>query len=161
MSVEALLAPFFSKLISAVVDGGVEALKKNSDAKHLRRMVRERLMRELRLNDELLKYEKLTDGERVSSIETEALEFIMSQPIPLSAFFEVMSPIDRTVFMGPSNDKHTSWVMSIQSEGDLVERWWHRVRLAQIKQKLGLPPGDLEYLQLLCRALHASLRKAD
>lgn len=161
MSVEALLVPFLSKLISAVLDGGVEALKKNSDAKHLRRMVRDRLMRELRLNDELLKYEKLTGGERVSCIETEALEFIMSQPIPLGAFFDVTSPIDRTVFMEPSNDKHTSWVMSIQSEGDLVERWWHRVRLAQIKQKLGLPPGDLEYLHLLCRALHASLRKAD
>lgn len=85
----------------------------------------------------------------------------MSQPITLGAFFDFMEPIDRTVFIESANDRHTSWGISIHSEGDLVERWWHRVRLAQIKQKSGLPFGDYEYLHLLCKALRANLEKID
>lgn len=161
MPVEALLTPIFKRLISTVIDGGVEAIKKSAEAKHLRRIVRERLMRELRFNDELLKYDKFKEGERVAAIETEALDFIMSQPMPLGVFFDLAEPLDLKVFIKAQNDKHTSWGMTINSEGELVERWWHRVRLAQLKQKAGLSPGDLEYLRLLCRALHASLMKID
>ena len=161
MAVEALLFPIFNRLISTIIEGGIEEIKKSAEAKHLRLMVRERLGRELRFNDELLKYDKFKEGERVSVIETEALDFIMSQPMPLGVFFNLSEPLDPSIFINSPNDNHTSWGMTIKSEGELVERWWHRVRLAQLKQKAGLPPGDLAYLHLLCRALHTSLMKID
>ena len=143
------------------MDEGVGSIKKSAEGKHLRHMVRERLVRELKLNDELLKYDKFTESERVSAIETEALNFIVSQPMPLGVFFDMVEPLDLNAFIKTPNDKHTSWGMTIKSEGELVERWWHRVRLAQLKQKAGMPPGDFEYLHLLCRALHANLMKIE
>jgi hypothetical protein len=161
MPIEAFLVPIINKVVGIAFGEGIDAAKTSFETRNLRRLMRDRLLREARLNDELMQYEQLSESERVSLMTTEALDFIMSQPLPLDIFFDVNMEPDLKVFREAKNDKHTAWASTIKSERDLVERWWHRVRLAQVRQTVGMSPGDFDYLRLLCRALHSTLKEHD
>lgn len=160
MPIEAFLIPAFNKVLATALGEGIDLAKNSSETRNLRRLMRQRLTREAKLNSELMNYQHLTVDQKVSAITTEAIDFIMSQPLSLEVFFDI-EPWDDFSFHDAANDNHTIWSMSIKSERDLVERWWHRVRLAKIRQDAGVSSGDFEYLSMLCRVLHSTLKDRD
>jgi hypothetical protein len=56
------------------------------------------------------------------------------------------------------NQRHLSWARGIQSEADLFERLWLRLRVYAIRAEVDKGTGDLAYLRLLLQAWESTLR---
>lgn len=158
--IELIAGNFLEKLLCELVEVGQEKFRARSDVKNLRQLIRQRLLRELRLNDELLSYRTIDDAVRLKAIETSALSAVMHQSIPLEMFFDKTLSEATLQRLAKGDGRQVRRVAGIKTEKDLLERWWHRVSLAKIRLELAGKTGDLAYLRRLCFCLRLALEEA-
>jgi len=155
--IDQILAPVFSKALDISFRLGYEGLKASAEIKNLRTIIRERLYREVRMNSEILSFKGFDDLEKVRSLDLEALNFIMSQTLPLEVFFKGEISTDVSKVLCGNSGRYRNWSQGILVEKDLVERWYHRTKLARLRENYSQSVGDLGYLKRLCQGLKVML----
>ena len=140
---------------------GLDVVKKRTDFKNLQILLREQLLREVRLNIEILKELGIDHAKSVILLRTGMIEQICEQPLPVSLLFnEVISQEVRSTIFGKDGHK-TSYVRrisGIKTEADLIERILFRVAVAKLRAENGSEKGDIAYIKRLLMGLECSLR---
>ena len=163
---EALMAEIFSTLITGIISNlsnvGIEAWKEDKQFKTTRRILRERLSREMRYNAEIISIIELDENEIFEALELSALRELMFQPLPLDELFPLK--LRRELWKNVSSHKvklkHRNFIKNITSEAELIERLWHRYSLAKFKLTKELS-SDLEYINSIIYLLHLNLTNVE
>lgn len=157
MDMDVMFTPVIGELVKALVGKGVSKIEDDKQVSTLRMLLRERVRREARLNREILEDAKLDLKVRIQKLETAALEYVCSQAIPLAVLFNgELNEAKMAVFAGDS-EKHKMHFLMLQTEADLVERLFHRIKLAQLRVNENVSPGDISYLKKLNMATRSAM----
>jgi hypothetical protein len=157
IDLSSLIVPIITSATQAISTQGIEAFFEKQEGRNLRDMLRERLLREMRFNSELLSHRGLESIQKVDQLDARALEFVFSQPLPLKALFpRLLSEDDKTKIAG-SSQRAKQRINGLLGEADLIERVWLRMSIAKFRARNGLPLGDVDYLSHLIIGLRLSL----
>lgn len=157
MDMDVMFTPVIGELVKALVGKGVSKIEDNEQVSTLRMLLRERVRREARLNREILEDTKLDLKVRIQKLETAALEYVYSQAIPLAVLFNAeLNEAMMAIFAGDS-ERHKMHFLLLKTEADLVERLFHRIKLAQLRVNENVSPGDVSYLKKLNMATRSAM----
>lgn len=154
--VSALINPAISSLLKV----GHEKWLVSTELKTLRKVLRERLAREVRFNSEIGQIIGLTENQKISAYDLSVISGIFAQALPLQDLFphkldkDMIEKLPISVF----NNSHKIRISVDVTEADLIQRIWHRHAIAKIKISNKLNPGDVKYLRGLISVLEINLR---
>lgn len=154
------------------VEKGIEAFRKSQEHKNLRVAIQDRIRREVRFNITLLEeyLTKKTDGTAkhdedvraslLKSLRTCAFDDVDSGMLPLKLFFEqglgdAIWP--KGGFKPEDRDQFLKWVSKDKTQYDLLERIYHRLRIAKTFASCGKPQGNMEYIRFMLIAFEKSI----
>ena len=157
MEISEMLSPLVTDALRGMIQHGTKSHADNKEMETLRVVVREQLRREMRYNAELMNEQKLDVDSRVLNLETDALDFVFGQGVPLSILLNRPLSEDTLRTAAGDNKKHAAHLLELKTEADLIERALHRIRMVKIRAKYGLGLGDVAYLRKLLVASHLSL----
>ena len=156
MEIVTYFVPTMMDLLKTVMEKGIKRVEDNIALKNFRSVIRERLVREVKFNLEVLKDEHLSIQEKMSELDIKVIEFVFSQPLPLEIFFSTTLPKDAEAQL--LKLKNRGWSEENFSEVNLIERLWLRVSIAKLRTRHEASPGDIKYLGRLFLCLRESLR---
>lgn len=158
----------FSGILSMVlplahdaVKFGLAEVEKRADFKNLQIVLREQLLREVRLNLEILKELGIDHTKSVMLLRTEVMQQICEQPLPVSLLFNgAVSQEVRSTILGKGGQRasYARWISGVKTESDLIERIWFRVAVAKLRAENNSDMGDVAYIKRLLMGLECSLR---
>lgn len=156
----------FSGVFSNLISKGLETWSEAKETELLRAAIRSRLHREVKLNLEIWKLVR-KEAENVvlaDLVSSDAFSEICSLNLPLDALLG-RDPLPLEVFQllqqyqnTSANQNYINWAKEIQTEIDLIERIWHRLRVLKVRKELNGSMGDTGYLFHLHAALEICLR---
>lgn len=157
MDMDVIFTPIIGDLVKTLMGKGVNKLEEDEQISTLRMLLRERVRREARFNREILDDAKLDLNVRIQKLDTRALEYVCNQAIPLAVLFNgELNNLKMDIFAG-ENQQHKMHFLMLKTEADLVERLFHRIKVAQLRVNEGISPGDVSYLKKLNMAARAHL----
>lgn len=157
VDIATMLTPAIADLIKKFAEKGLDSHEAAKELDMLSMVMRERVRRDMRYNAELMSDARLDPPVKILNFETEALDFVCEQGIPLAMLFNrSLSEAQQLSFAG-ADKSHIKWFRELDTEAKLVERTLHRAKIAQLKAKYGLPVGDITYLRKLTRAVEIVL----
>lgn len=149
---------------------GIDAYRKTQEHKNLRVAVQDRIRREVRFNVALLnefvtekngtaKHEDAIRGGLIKSLRTMAFDDADSGIVPMTLFFdeELMTDVWPVRGFEAAQEKYKGWVKSLETQYDLLERTYHRIRIARTFAECGKVHGDIDYIRFLLIACEKSL----
>jgi hypothetical protein len=157
VDMDVIFTPVIGELVKTLVGKGASAIEDNEQVTTLRMLLRERLRREVRFNRELLSENQLDLSVRIDKLETEVLEYVCAQAVPLEKLFNKALDSDRMRFFAGENASHKMHMAMLGTEAQLIERLLHRTKLAKLRVAEGVRPGDVSYLKKLIQALQSTL----
>ena len=157
MNMDVIFTPVIGEIVKALVGKGASAIEDNEQVTTLRMLLRERLRREVRFNNELLSDNQLDLSIRIYKLEIDALEYVCTQALPLETLFNGELDDNRVRFFAGDNGSHRMHMAMLSTEAQLIERLLHRIKLAKLRVEEGVRPGDVSYLKKLMRALQSTL----
>jgi hypothetical protein len=155
-----------SKLAGKVIDIARDKLKEDEEFKRLRSAVVEKMDRELRFNDEILKEtvrhkkndETLIDG-LIETLNTDSFDELVKSSVPLSLIFENLELNinhweDFYKSTKLSNKNMLQWSENIASQVFLIERIYHRIKILKNLRKISIHRGSesVRYIRFLISA---------
>lgn len=151
---------------------GIDEFRKRKEYKNLIIAIQDRIRREVRFNiavlDELLKIsDDHDDGQYealVRSLRTDGFDQIDSGMLPLKIFFaeEVAESVwPKGGFTEGEIKQFKGRLKSIKTQYNLLERLYHRIRLAQTFVDLGTVKSDMKYVQFILRAFERSIASTE
>jgi hypothetical protein len=157
MDISEMLAPLVMDVLRGRIKHGANSQADSKELEALRTVLRERLRREMRYNAELLKEQKLDANIRILNLETDTLEFAVTQGVPLQTLLN--RSISESVLQKAAGGsvKHLADLLALNSEDKLIERLMHRVKVVKIRAKYGISLGDVSYLRKLVFAAQLAL----
>ena len=157
MDISEMFAPLVMDVLRGMIKHGANSQADDKELEALRTVLRERLHRDMRYNAELLKEQKLDVNVRVLNLETDALEFVITQGVPLQTLLK--RSISESVLQKAAggNEKHLADLSALNSEAKLLERLMHRMKLAKIRARYDVNLGDVAYLRKLVVAAQLAL----
>jgi hypothetical protein len=147
----------FSETIKNFLKLGFKNFETSEDARILRVVLAERLLREIKFNLEIINEFKKGKEDFLQEIDSRVVEGIFSQPLPISILFPDQIPhelLEKTI---AGNKKHLNWMAGISTEADLIERISQRVAVAKCRDRNKTSSGDIQYLEKLMRCLKEAL----
>ena len=155
-----VMSALITPAISTLLQLGREKWVGTSELKTLRKVLRERLAREMRYNVELNKIPEFTDEQKINAFDMRVMNDVFSQPLPLQDLFPTKLDKEMIEDFAPSifNRANKIRMANDQIEADLIERLWHRHSIAKLKLSNELNAGDTKYLRGLVVVLEANLR---
>ena len=157
VDMDVMFTPVIGELVKTLVGKGASAIEDNEQVNTLRMLLRERLRREVRFNRELLSENQLDLSVRINKLETEVLEYVCAQAVPLEKLFNNELDSDRMRFFAGENASHRMNMAMLGTEAQLIEQLLHRIKLAKLRITEGVRPGDVSYLKKLIQALQSTL----
>ena len=156
-----MLDMFLSPTLKLLFDYGFERFKSRKQVKTIRKVLSERLLREIKLNLEI--FSDLKDEEEIAikAIDTSIIEAIFSQPIPLGLLFDNRIPDGDREDACQENQNYRNWMQTILTEADLIERVWHRLAIAKFRQSNNISKGDIKYLKQLLLLMKVCLSRTN
>jgi hypothetical protein len=152
------------KIAEELVGVSVGKWAETNNFKVLKKITHGRLIREVRLNKEILNDSWGTKAPQTSvfmnSLSSHAFDLIIESGMPLETIFEKKLQ-DKVKAFFKKNKKIETWTSGLTTEATLIERAYHRLKVAKIKVSLDLDPGDLNYLRYLFVAIDMSLTSDD
>ncbi len=151
---------------------GIDEFRKHKEYRNLIIAIQDRIRREVRFNiavlDEVLKIkDDHRDGQYealVRSLRTDGFDQIDSGMLPLKIFFgdEVAESVwPKGGFTEGEIKQYKSRLKGIETQYDLLERVYHRIRLAQTFVDLGTVKSDMKYVHFLLRAFKRSIASTE
>lgn len=159
MDLEAVFTPIIGDFVKSLVSKGVTKLEGEKEIETLRLLLRERVRREARFNREVMDDAKLDLSVRIKNFRTDALDYVCGQPIPIAIIFNRELDKDWLLFLAGESAKHRMHFAGFKTEAHLIDRLLHRAKLAQLRVREGVSPGDVSYLKKLNNATHAAMMK--
>ena len=133
-----------------------------------REAIRERLRREATYNLEILRLLEsagVSGQHRARALDLQAMAELVALPVPPGSVLRTKLGKKADEILRQTgkpdekrNQRHLSWARGIQSEADLFERLWLRLRVYAIRAEVDKGTGDLAYLRLLLQAWESTLR---
>ncbi|MCK5877324.1 MAG: hypothetical protein KAG43_06800 [Candidatus Marithrix sp.] len=152
------------------VKGGIKAFRKSKEHHNLLIAVQDRIRREVKFNSALLQeFMKFASGSSkddylcitlLKALETEAFDDINRGVLPLSIFFEKKS-LKSDFPNWQETEQYFKWMKSIETQYDLLERVYHRIKLAQTFAKAERLQGNMRYIQYMLIGLQKSIANTD
>lgn len=152
------------------VEKGLDFYKKTQEHKNLRVAVQDRIRREVRFNIALLtefitekngvaKHEETIRGGLIKSLRTSAFDDADSGILPLPLFFEdeLANEIWPSKGFDINKEKYKEWLKAVKTQYDLLERVYHRIRIAKTFAECGKIHGDLDYVRFMLIAFEKSI----
>lgn len=149
---------------------GIDAYRKTQEHKNLRIAIQDRIRREVRFNIALLtefstekngtsKHEDVIRQGLIRSLRTSAFDDADSGIVPLTLFFdeELKSDIWPVKAFDNAQGKYMGWVRALETQYDLLERTYYRIRIARTFAECGKVHGDIDYIRFLLMAFEKSL----
>lgn len=157
IDVASMFTPVINDVLKKIVEHGLNSRETEKELSNLRAVLREKVRREIRYNQELLDETKLDAGIRVLNMDLDALRFACEQSIPMNLLFN--QQIDEAVLLKGAGESllFRRRLLALDTETKLMERLLHRVRITKIRAKYDLPLGDLSYIRKLMRTLEVAL----
>lgn len=159
------------------IEGGIDAFVKSKDYQNLSLAVQDRLRREVRLNNSLLeaieevepntttpRHADSVKIELLRSVQTNAFDDTTGGGLPLSIFFSSdISPdwFPKNTKEWPKRDQYLKNIRTIKKQHELVERIYHRLKIARTFALAGKLNGDLHYLRFLLIGAERSIAEAN
>ena len=106
MDMDVMFTPVIGELVRTLVGKGASAIEDNEQVTTLRMLLRECLRREVRFNRELLSENQLDLSVRIYKLETEVLEYVCAQAVPLEKLFNKELDSYRMRFFAGENASH-------------------------------------------------------
>jgi hypothetical protein len=159
---------FLDKMAEIFLNTGIDQLIKNKEFNRLREAINEKIEREIRFNQELLKEivrRKTPDNLALVSRMTEALQTtafdsIIESSIPLGAIFDNKDICEDAWKDFWDNYPYPSlnffnWAKGISNETLLIERIYHRIKIIKVFSNLEISKGhqSLKYVMFLISAM--------
>jgi hypothetical protein len=157
VDISEMLSPMVTDVLRGMIQHGTKSHENSKEIEALRTVLRERLLREMRYNAELLKEQKLDENVRVLNVETDTLEFAVTQGVPLQMLLNRSISDSVLQKAAGGSDKHLADLLALNSEDKLIERLMHRVKVVKIRAKYGISLGDVSYLRKLVFAAQLAL----
>lgn len=152
------------------VEKGLDAYRKTQEHKNLRIAMQDRIRREVRFNVALLneyinqkkdgeaKHEKEIREGLIKSLRTTAFDDADAGVVPLTLFFEDKIGDDVWPQKGfDSKDKYKGYLKSVQTQYDLLERIYYRIRIAKTFADCGKIYGDMDYVRFMLVAFEKAI----
>lgn len=151
------------------VEKGIDAYRKTKEHRNLRIAVQDRLRREVRFNVALLnefstekngaaKHEEAVRKGLIKSLRTNAFDDADCGIVPLALFFEDELKDDIWPSLAfPAKDKYGKWLGAVNTQYDLLERIYHRIRIAKTFAECGKVQGDMDYIRYMLIAFEKSI----
>lgn len=164
-----MLLDLFTKPAEIFIKEGIDAFRRSAEAKNLTLAVRDRIRREVRLNNMLLtevlsevgdgwKYEEDIRIRMLCKLSTSAFHEVESGSLPLSIFFD--SRLHKKTWPQWNNrEKYMEYCNHLEHLHELVERAYQRAMVAKSFAELGVLQGDSSYLRFLFAALEKEIRE--
>jgi hypothetical protein len=162
-------------VVGQFIGKGVEYLKGSIEFKRSKDAINERIARELRFNDELLKailkHKKGEKPELIShlteSLQTKAFDAISDSSIPLTLFFaesDIRQEDWKSIqekFPYPSAI-YFKWASTIGDSTELIERIYHRMKIIKLFSALDISKNQqsIKYVLFLIRAYQLGIGKS-
>ena len=157
MDISEIFAPLVMDVLRGMIKHGANSQADEKELEALRTVLRERLHRDMRYNAELFKEQQLDIAVRVLNLETDTLEFVVTQGVPLQTLLN--RPISESVLRKAAggSEKHLADLLALNSEAKLMERLLHRMKLVKIRARYDIRLGDVSYLRKLVVAAQLAL----
>jgi hypothetical protein len=162
-------------VVGQFIGKGVEYLKGSIEFNRSKDAINERIARELRFNDELLKailkHKKEKEPELIShlteSLQTTAFDAISDSSIPLTLFFaesDIRQEDWKSIqekFPYPSAI-YSKWASTIGDPTMLIERIYHRMKIIKLFSTLDISKNQqsIKYVLFLIRAYQIGIGKS-
>ena len=159
-----------SGLVPTLFAKGLERWSSTKEAEWFKAAIRNRLLREVRLNLEIWKLfdrpKEIPDPSKLAELlSIQAFNEVCTLSLPLSELMgseplgaDVLRYLRMEEHPNP-NKSYQNWVKTIETEVDLIERIWHRLHVLKARHQLGGELGDNAYLMHLLRGLDMSLKE--
>ncbi|MDM8565028.1 hypothetical protein QUF74_05190 [Candidatus Halobeggiatoa sp. HSG11] len=154
------------------VKGGIDAFRTSKEHHNLLIAVQDRIRREVKFNtailQEFMKYSNDSSKDEylcltlLKALQTEAFDEINRGVLPLSIFFEKKSlKSDFPNWQKKETEQFFKWMENIESQYDLLERVYHRIKLAQTFAEGNRLQGNMRYIQFMLIGLQKSIANTE
>lgn len=157
------------------IEKGLDAYRKTKEHENLRLTIQDRIRREIRYNQALLteivsqsnkdhKHDEQIRLGLIRALRTDAFDDADSGIVPLSLFFEqaLFDSIWPTKGFEVKKAKYLDWLAKVQTQYALLERAYHRIRIARYLRRMRQDPRRAELHSLHAdRAGAVHVRKRD
>jgi hypothetical protein len=147
------------------IAGGIDAFRKSKEHQNLLIAVQDQIRREVRFNSALLQELKRSTHKDdmevrialIKSLRTEAFDNINQGMLPLGLFFEA-ELVKEDIFPNwGKQDTYLGWLKYVITQYDLLERVYHRIRLAKTFADCGKTQGDMDYIHFMLIGFEKSI----
>lgn len=156
------------------IEKGLDAYRKTKEHQNLRLAIQDRIRREIRYNQALLteivsqpnnehKHEEQIRLGLIRALRTDAFDDADSGIVPLGLFFEQTLPdsIWPTKGFEAKKAKYLEWLTRVQTQYALLERAYHRIRIARAFAECGKIHGELSYIRFMLIGLEQSMTESE
>ncbi|MBE9561574.1 MAG: hypothetical protein IMF12_01745 [Proteobacteria bacterium] len=154
------------------IKSGISAFRKSKEHHNLLIAVQDRIRREVKFNaailQEFMKYSNDSSKDEylcltlLKGLQTEAFDEINKGILPLSIFFEKKSlKSDFPNWQKKDTEQYFKWMDSIETQYDLLERVYHRIKLAQTFAKGNRLQGNMRYIQFMLIGFQKSISNTE
>lgn len=162
-----MFGPFgdmFSNLLKEFTATGREQLESSILFREARRVVRQRLLREVRLNLDIIDEFADNPAQAVATLDGSAIKQVAEQPLPISLFLFRDLSGDSEVLLSELRKKNSPFRKigsAIKTESDLIEALWGRLIISNAKVDQVVPASDTKLISVLFQALKATLEECE
>ncbi|MDM8557450.1 hypothetical protein [Candidatus Parabeggiatoa sp. HSG14] len=156
------------------VKGGIDVFRRSKEHKNLLIVVQDRVRREVRFNSALLQEFNKCDKNKntfkhdeqlrvalVKSLQTEAFDEVNKGVLPLALFFETELLKDeiwpKSATNWPEKEKYLGWLKNVNTQYDLLERVYHRIKLTKTFAECGKIQGNINYVYFMLIGFEKSI----
>ena len=156
------------------VRNGIKAFRASKEHQNLSIAVQDRIRREVRFNaallQEIMKFSENGNSVKkdehicltlIKALQTEAFDEINKGVLPLSLFFENQLAKEEIFPNWFEKNKFFDWMKKIYTQYDLLERVYHRIKLAKTFAEAGRLQGNMKYIQFMLIGFEKSIANTD
>lgn len=152
-----------------LIEKGVDFYEKTKEHQNITLMVQDKILRELRFNAEvisiLIKEENISEKEiQISlrrTLKTEAFDALEGGSFPLKILFNRKLDDDDWMYISDKEQwsKYKQRIKGIETQSQLLERTYHRLKIQKILSENKIVHGDIGYIRYLMLSLKKSIEK--